>query len=151
LMNEKMDEGPILAQQELRIKIQDLGFKKLEDELVKLGGELLIKTIPKWIDGKIKPQAQDDSKATYSKLIKKSDGEIDWSESDEKIYNKIRAFTPWPSAYYFEGGKRPACRGGRIIVTKAKLNKDGKLEILRIKPEGKNEMDFIDHKKESLF
>ncbi|MBU1091989.1 methionyl-tRNA formyltransferase [Patescibacteria group bacterium] len=139
LMNEKMDEGPILAQQELRIKIQDLGFKKLEEELAKLGGKLLIETIPKWIDGKITPQPQDHNQATYSKLIKKSDGEINWNEPAEKIYNKICAFTPWPSAYYFENGKR-------VIITKTKLDKDGKLKILRVKPEGRNEMDFIDYK-----
>ncbi len=136
LMNEKMDEGPILAQQELRIKIHELRFKNLENELAKLSGKLLIEVIPKWIAGKIKSLPQDHSKATYTKLITKKDGKIDWSEPHEIIERKIRAFTPWPSAYTFWNGKR-------IIITKASLNKKkDALKIKSVKPEGKNEMDF---------
>lgn len=134
LMNEKMDEGPLLTNCKLQIA-NNVTFKELENYLAELGGKLLIETIPNWINGKIKPQPQNNKKATYSKIIKKSDGEINWDEPIEKNYNKIRAFTPWPSAFYFKEGKR-------IIITKATLQKDGKLQILRIKPEGKNERDF---------
>jgi methionyl-tRNA formyltransferase len=137
LMNEKMDEGDILTNNKLPITTS-ISFEKLEEKLAELGGELLVETIPKWLAGGIKPQPQDHSQATYSKLIKKSDGEIDWNEPAEIIERKIRAFTPWPSAYTFVNGKR-------IIITKAKLDEKNALKIERVKPEGKNEMSYEEY------
>lgn len=99
LMDEKMDHGPILAFEKLEIKNKKWKYKELERELANLGAELLIKTIPKWIEGKIKPLAQDESKATYSKILKKEDGKIDWSKSAKEIERQIRAFDPWPGSY----------------------------------------------------
>ena len=130
-----MDEGPILARRKLKFSIFNFQFSKLEEELAKLSGKLLVETIPKWLNGEIKPVPQASSKATYTKMITKKDGEIDWSETDEVIERKIRAFTPWPGAHTF-------CEGKRIIITKASLNEQGKLKIEKVKPEGKNEMDF---------
>ncbi len=145
LMNEKMDEGPILANSKFQITNYKITYKELENELAELGGKLLIETIPKWLNGEIKPVPQNHNKATYTKIIGKKDGEIDWSESTEIIERKIRAFTPWPTAYTFVNGK-PACRQGRrIIVTKVELDKKGALKIKRVKPEGKNEMSFEDY------
>ena len=63
------------------------------------GAELLIKVIPDYIYGKIKPIEQDHSKATYTKIIKKEDGKIDWSKSAEEIERMTRAFYPWPTAW----------------------------------------------------
>ena len=64
---------------------------------------------PKWINGKIKPQEQDHSQATFTKKIKKGDGLIDsQKDSPEIIYKKFLAFQPWPGIYYFtekDGGK----------------------------------------------
>lgn len=137
LLNEKMDEGPILAQRELKIPIFKLQFSKSQEELLKLGAELLIETIPKWISGEIKPQPQDNSKATYCKKITKEDGLIDWDEPPEIIERKIRAFTPWPGAYALINGKR-------LIIAQAEL-KNNTLSIKRVKPEGKKEMDFKDY------
>ncbi|MFC1756983.1 methionyl-tRNA formyltransferase [Patescibacteria group bacterium] len=134
LMNEKMDEGAILAQRELEFLISNFEFLNLENELAELGGKLLVKTIPRWISGEIKPQEQNHSQATYSKLLKKQAGEIDWNEPVDVIERKIRAFTPWPSAYTFLNDKR-------IIIISAKMENDT-LKIERVKPEGKNEIDF---------
>jgi len=135
LIGEGVDNGPILSQQKLEFPISNFQFLELEDKLAELGGKLLVETIPKWLNGKIKPQAQDPSKATYTKLITKKDGEIDWNEKPEIIDRKIRAFTPWPGAYTILNDRR-------IIVTKARLDKQGELKIERIKPEGKREMDY---------
>lgn len=135
LTDEQMDHGPILAQQEL--EISNLTYKKLEEKLAELGGKLLIETIPKWLKAEIKPQEQDHSKATFTKKITKEDGLTDLkNEPAEIIERKIRAFTPWPGVYFFINGKR-------LIITKAELADSG-LKIERVKPEGKNEMDFED-------
>ena len=64
-----------------------------------LGADLLISTLPDYVDGKIKPQPQNHSKATFCKLIKKEDGKIDWNKSAEEIERQIRAFAEWPTAY----------------------------------------------------
>ena len=139
LMNEKMDEGHILAQKELQIT-SSATFKELEEGLAKLGGKLLIETIPKWLAGEIQPTPQDQDKATYTKILTKKDGLIDLGEPAEIIERKIRAFTPWPGAYTFINGKR-------IIITGAELNESNALKIKRVRPEGKDEMDFKDYTK----
>jgi methionyl-tRNA formyltransferase len=137
LINEKMDEGPILAKSEIRSTKSET-YKELEEKLADLGEKLLIETIPKWIDGEIKPQPQDNSKATYCKKITKDDGLVDLNaESPEIIERKIRAFFPWPGAYITINNKR-------LIITQADIE-NGTLKIRRVKPEGKNEMNFADY------
>jgi len=76
-------------------------YKELHNKLAKLGTELLIKTIPKWIKGEIKPIPQDESKATYTKILKKEDGRLDWRKTAEEIERQIRAFDPWPGSFTF--------------------------------------------------
>jgi len=106
LMDQEMDHGPILAQEELKFPISDFQFSKLQEELAELGGGLLVKTTQEWLSGKIKPKTQDHSKATFSKKIAKEDGHINWSEPAEIIERKIRAFNPWPGTFTFWGKKR---------------------------------------------
>ena len=133
-IDEEVDHGPVVAQQQLRVK--NLYHKELEEQLAKLGGEMLIKIIPDWVVGKIKPREQNHSQATFTKKINKEDGLINLDEPAEVIARKVRAFTPWPGAYFFANGKR-------IIITEAE-EKDGELVIKRVKPEGKNEMPYED-------
>lgn len=137
-MDEQVDHGPIVAQQQL--EISNFYYKELEQKLAELGAELLIEILPKWIKQSIKLQEQDHSHATYTQKIRKEDGLINFNDSPEKILKKIRAFTPWPGTYFFakKNGKEM-----RIIITEAKIA-DGKLIIKKIKPEGKNEMPLQD-------
>ncbi|MFH1030726.1 MAG: methionyl-tRNA formyltransferase [bacterium] len=122
LMDEKMDHGHILAQEKIKIMGEDMDprlqtymemgaihpfeseiykprFPELHDTLSRLGADSLIKTIPKWISGEIKPIPQNDAQATYTKIIKKEDGKIDWTKSANDIERKIRAFTPLPGCW----------------------------------------------------
>lgn len=98
-MDEKMDHGPIIAQRRLELPITNIQFPKLNEELAKLGAKLLIETLPKWINGEIKPILQDHSKATFTKIIKKEDGHINWIKSAEEIERMIRAYWPWPGTF----------------------------------------------------
>lgn len=142
LTDEQVDHGAIIAQRQLKEigfplgnPISKYNYKELEEKLTELGGKLLVEIIPDFMAGKIKPQEQDHSQATFTKKITKQDGLINLeTDNPETIIKKIRAFMPWPNVYYFENSKR-------IIITKAELI-DNKLKILRIKPGGKNEMDF---------
>jgi len=105
LMTEKIDNGPIIAAEKFIINNKKITSKELERDLARLGAKLLIKTIPKWIKGEIQPQPQDESNATYTKLLKKEAGKIDWSKSAQEIERQIRAFDPWPSSFCEANGK----------------------------------------------
>lgn len=100
LMDEQLDHGPIVAESQ-HIETDKLYFKELTIKLAEIGGDLLVKTIPLWLEGKIKPKPQDDSKATFIDKIKKEEGKIDWNKSAEEIERQIRAFTPWPASFTF--------------------------------------------------
>jgi len=130
-LNEKMDEGDILTQEEFEI-LPDEGAVELEARLALKGAELLTETIAK-ID-EIKPRKQDHSIATYAPLIKKEDGRIDWINDALHVERQVRAFTPWPSVYTFLGEKRVKIHKGRKIEDRIEPFSAG--EILEVKKEG---------------
>lgn len=98
-LDEEMDHGPILAISELQIANSKIAYSELSKKLAELGAELLIETIPYYVSGKIKPAEQNHSKETYTKIIKKEDGKIDWKKSAREIERMTRAYYPWPSAW----------------------------------------------------
>ncbi|UCE39812.1 MAG: methionyl-tRNA formyltransferase [Candidatus Aminicenantes bacterium] len=114
-LNEKMDSGDLLAKQELEILIGEYAHE-LEIRLAAIGAELLCKTI-KQIDS-IPHTKQDHSQATFAPLLKKEDGRIDWTKRATEIDRKIRAFTPWPSAFSFLDQKRIKVIRGKILDSK---------------------------------
>jgi len=107
-MDEMMDHGPIVAQQ--RLTISKPVYKELKEQLAKLGAELLLETLPKWIKGEITPIPQEDSQATYSKILKKDDGRINWRKPAEEIERMIRAFNPWPGTWTVWPSSEKICR-----------------------------------------
>ncbi|MBU2219849.1 methionyl-tRNA formyltransferase [Patescibacteria group bacterium] len=72
---------------------------ELSDKLSELGANLLLKILPDWLTAQITPQPQDDSQATFTKIITKEDGQIDWQKSALAIERQIRAYTPWPGSH----------------------------------------------------
>lgn len=136
-LDTEMDHGAILAQE--KIKLEDPWLEELRDETAKLGGEMLIKLLPDFVTGKIKPQEQNHSLATYTKKTAKEDGLIKLTDNAELNYRKIRACTPWPGAYFFvtKNGKQI-----RVIIKRAHLNESGELIIERVTPEGRKEMNY---------
>ena len=100
VLDEKMDHGPILVQQKVSIAEAD-NYLNLEPKLFKLGAEMLVKNLPLYKEGKLEPKAQDHSAATYTKLLKKEDGRIDWAKPAEEIFNQYRAYVKWPGVFTF--------------------------------------------------
>jgi len=98
LMDEEMDHGPIISNFQFSI-FNKPTYEELSKKLADVAAELMIKTLPDWIEGKIKAKPQEHSKATFCKIIKKQDGRIDWRKSAEEIERQIRAFHKWPGAY----------------------------------------------------
>ncbi len=99
LMDEKVDHGPILANYKLQITNYKITYTELLKNLAELGGDLLIKIIPQWLAGEIKPTPQDDSRAIYTKILTRKDGKINWHKSAEEIERQIRAFEKWPGSW----------------------------------------------------
>lgn len=104
LMDEGMDTGPILAQISIKIRPEDT-TGSLVERLARIGADLLLETLPRWLEGQIRPQPQDNARATYTKPIAKKDGLIDWSLPAVEIWGRVRAFDPWPGAHTWWRGK----------------------------------------------
>jgi methionyl-tRNA formyltransferase len=105
LMDEGVDTGDLLATTVERISAEDT-TGSLHDRLARRGAELLVATLAGWAEGAIRRQPQDHSRATYARLLKKSDGQIDWSKPAREIEPFIRGMTPWPGAFTFHRSKR---------------------------------------------
>lgn len=137
LMDEKMDHGPVLAQ--IKHKIDNKDYPTLSKELAEKGAELLIQTIPKWLKGEIKPKKQEHKKATFTKIIKREDGRIDWNKTPQEIERQIRAFNPWPGTFTFSNDRRIKILEAEIV--------NNELSIKKVQPEGKRPMSYEDFKK----
>lgn len=105
-MSEWMDEWDMLSKKEIIIDIVDKTpdiFKKFEN----FWADLLLNTLEKIISWEIVAEKQDESKATYCSKIEKKDWEINFKEESAfEIYNKFRAYTPWPWIYTFYNWKK---------------------------------------------
>jgi methionyl-tRNA formyltransferase len=99
-MDAGLDTGPILSTRRTPILRAD-DSQTLHDRLAQLGAELLVETIPNYVAGTILPQPQPTEGSSYAAKIKKEDGQIDWEKSAAEIWNRLRAFTPWPGAFTF--------------------------------------------------
>jgi methionyl-tRNA formyltransferase len=99
-MDAGLDTGPILSACLTPILPAD-DSQILHDRLAQLGAELLVETIPDFVTGKISPRPQPAEGFNYAAKIKKEDGRIDWNQPAVQIWNRIRAFTPWPGAFTF--------------------------------------------------
>ena len=98
LMNEEMDAGPILAQKNVTI-LKNENSEKLTSRLFQIGAYELSKILDQWVKNELIPIPQNETDATFTKLITKSDGEINWKFPAYKISLLIRAYHPWPGTY----------------------------------------------------
>jgi len=118
-MDAGLDTGPILRQAKIKLNGKET-LEKLHDRLSELGAKLLIPTLLDLGAGKIKPQIQDNSRASYIKILKKEDGQINWQKSAIEIERMIRAYNPWPGSYSLIGTDKKIFKilsAGEIIKT----------------------------------
>jgi methionyl-tRNA formyltransferase len=99
-----LDTGDILEQQELAIAPDDTA-ETLAPRLAAIGADLMVDTLRGLQAGSIHPRPQDNSQSTLAPILKKEDGLLDFSRSATEIYNRIRAFQPWPGAHTKFRGK----------------------------------------------
>jgi methionyl-tRNA formyltransferase len=129
-MREKMDAGEILAQYRLSITLRDT-TETLLRRLTQLAANYLPLVLEKAARGELRLLPQNDSAATYCRLLRKEDGFINWERPAEEIERMIRAFQPWPRAYTF-------WKKTRIILLDAEVIEGhafpGRVEVVEQKP-----------------
>ena len=104
-MDVGMDTGDILTQADIVIGDR-IHTPELMAKLADLGADLLIQTLPGYIDGSIKPVPQNNDEATMSPPITKDQGKISWDRTASSICAQIRALSSWPGAStMWKGGK----------------------------------------------
>ncbi len=97
-MDVGIDTGAILSQASIEISDQDTG-ETLSSRLAEKGAELLLATLPGYLDGEIQPQPQDNTLATYAPMLKKEDGLLDLNLPAEALARRVRAYQSWPGTY----------------------------------------------------
>lgn len=154
-MNEKMDEGDILYQEEMPIDIHDTNAT-LFNKLSNLALDMLLKFLPEYIKCNYKAIKQDNAEATYTYNITKEEEFISFNEDIKKVYDHIRGLLDNPGAYFVANDKKyklisvdfEYCNDTDAGLIRGLENNyfridaiNGFIKVLKIKPEGKNEMD----------
>lgn len=91
----QMDAGPIWAQQTWPVQPDDT-TASLWDKLSRGGAEFLIRTLNGILTHQLEKKTQDESRISYAPPLSKEEGVADWSQTAQQIYNRLRAFNPWP-------------------------------------------------------
>lgn len=103
-MDVGLDTGPMLRQRSIRLTQEDTAgsvFQKLST----LGADLLIETLPDYLSGKLTPVPQPEEGVTYAPMLKKEEGQLDFTHDVQELERRVRAFNPWPGAFMdFDGG-----------------------------------------------
>ena len=127
-MDEKMDSGDIIYQEEIKIEDDD-NAGTLFDKLSVLGSEMIIKVLPSIIDGTNKRIKQNEEEVTYAYNITREEEKVDFNLSTKDVYNKIRGLYPWPIGYTSLDGKKVKLHLSRVGTSK----KEGSIgEIINI-------------------
>ena len=154
VLDEGLDRGPILAQEEEPIEAADTG-KTLGERLAVRGAALMRGTVERWLADEVAPQPQENEAATLTNLVDREDGRIDWGQSAAEIWRQVRAFQPWPGSFTFWRGSRieilEAVPTGTTGAKPGTVTEDkqqavvvatgrGALAVAVLRPEGKRAM-----------
>ena len=156
-MVKKMDAGDMIAKASTPITDDD-NVGTMFEKLAVIGRDLLLKTLPDYIAGNIKPEPQDESKATFSPNITPEEERIDWNKSARDVFNHIRGLYPWPVAHTLLDGKRFKIYEATLaeghgkpgeIIEKGKKSLvvatgDGAISLKTVQPAGKPRMNIVD-------
>lgn len=156
-MVKKMDAGDMIAKASTPITDDD-NVGTMFEKLAVIGRDLLLKTLPDYIAGNIKPEPQDESKATFSPNITPEEERIDWNKSARDVFNHIRGLSPWPVAHTLLDGKRFKIYEATLaeghgkpgeIIEKGKKSLvvatgDGAISLKTVQPAGKPRMSVVD-------
>jgi methionyl-tRNA formyltransferase len=159
-LNEKMDEGDLLLQEEHAIQRGECA-PALQARLAAAGSALLVETLAGLEAGTLVPRPQDHAKASYAPLLRTADGEIDPRMTARAIEGRVRGFDPWPGVWLRRERKRlrlvevRALPGsvaeppGSVLALTAEglivaCGEGTRLGLLRVQPEGRRVLSVRD-------
>ena len=157
-MDEGLDTGDMLMRETLPLT-QAMTAAELHDAMMKLGADVLEKTLFSLSEGTLKRTPQDDALSTYAPLLDKEVGRINWKKSAQEIHDLVRGLNSWPGAYTMLAGQKfkiwrtrlaegTAEPGEIVSVTKQGLlvgTGEGMLEILELQAPSKKKMAAGDY------
>jgi len=162
-MDAGMDTGPVIDRAELAIGPTDTSAS-LHDALAALGGEVLRRSLGRYLAGELAPVPQPTDGVVMAPMIRKEDGQLDFQRPAVELERRLRAFTPWPGAFF-------STEGGVVKVHQARVGQgvgapgtvlaaggdgielacgQGSLILTTLQPEGKRAMparDFLSGRK----
>lgn len=152
-MDAGMDTGPVIDRAELPISASDTSAT-LHDKLALLGGQVLERSLARYVAGELKPVAQPGEGVVMAPMIKKEDGRLDFKRTAVELERRLRAFTPWPGAFCtFDGallkvtkaavGAGNGAPGSVLAVTPDAIEvacAEGSLLLQSLQPEGRRAM-----------
>ncbi|MDE6362896.1 MAG: methionyl-tRNA formyltransferase, partial [Lachnospiraceae bacterium] len=135
-MDAGIDTGDILTQKKVIIEDKETA-ETLFDKLSQAGAALIVETLPKIERGEVTPAKQDESLASYVKMMDKAQGRIDWTCDAVSIERLVRGLNPWPSAYTsFQGKTVKIWRSDVVEATAERTEQPGTIVLV--------EKDFFD-------
>lgn len=157
LMDAEVDHGPLLATEEIDIAPNDTNIT-LTEKLSHLAAPLLVRALDGYINGSITPVPQEHTKATFTHIVSKEDGCINWNKPANEIYNMWRAYQIWPGIYTTWNGKLLKIIECKVQMDSGQFAVDSMtgtvllggvivcgqntyLQIIKLQPEGKQPMD----------
>ena len=158
LIDKNIDSGPILAQRKVPIEPSDT-TKSLTEKLAIVSADLLMETLPGWLSRTIMLWPQRHEDATYTKMLNKDDGVLEWQLPAIELWRRVRAYYPWPVAFSSWNGKR--IRVLEAVPKQGQLGEvgsiidlgcgevgvqtgNGILKLVRVQVEGKKEMGIAE-------
>jgi methionyl-tRNA formyltransferase len=155
----RLDAGPLVASSAKETILLDDTTPLLGSRLAEIGGKLIEETLPKLLCANFTETEQNETEATFCRIIKKKEGHVRWQEESAlEIERKLRSFAPWPGIFGFYSLEESSVNKRRLQFTKVETvtgnfepgkiypelivgTRSGALRILKLKPEGKQEMD----------
>lgn len=130
----EVDHGPIVYQEKYSLTGNETALE-LTKILFSRGGEILSEILPTLTKDFPERKEQNHSEATFTHKLKKEDGEIKLTDNGREIWNKFRAYTPWPGIFWFDES------GKRVKITDVSFDGEN-IEIKKVIPEGKKEVNY---------
>jgi methionyl-tRNA formyltransferase len=148
-MEEGLDTGPMLLKEAVPIGAS-VTAQQLQDRLAALGAHLIVAALDGLAAGRLVPEPQPAAGATYAKKLRREEAELDWRQPAASLERQVRAFDPWPGAFFTYAGERikvlaasvaPAAAGaepGTVLdAALAIACGDGTLRLLRLQRPGR--------------
>jgi methionyl-tRNA formyltransferase len=148
-MDEGLDTGPMLLKEAVPIG-SSMTAQQLQDRLAALGARLILPALDGLAAGRLVPEPQPAAGATYAKKLRREEAALDWRRAAESLERQVRAFDPWPGAFFTYADERikvlaasvePAAAGaapGTVLdAALAIACGDGALRLLRLQRPGR--------------